>query len=27
LQDVTNHDVRAWIEETMNRRHARIDAL
>ncbi len=27
LQDVTNHDVLAWIEETMNRRHARIDAL
>jgi len=26
LQDVTNHDVRAWIEETMNRRHPRIDA-
>jgi len=27
LQDFTNHDVLAWIEETMNRRHARIDAL
>ncbi len=27
LQDVTNQDVLAWIEETMNRRHARIDAL
>jgi len=27
LQDFTNRDVLAWIEETMNRRHARIDAL
>jgi hypothetical protein len=27
LQDFTNQDVLAWIEETMNRRHARIDAL
>ncbi len=27
LQDFTHRDVRAWIEETMNRRHARIDAL
>jgi hypothetical protein len=26
LQDFTHHDVRAWIEETMNRRHPRIDA-
>ena len=27
LQDFTNQDVLAWIEETMNRRHARIDAV
>jgi len=27
LQDFTIRDVLAWIEETMNRRHARIDAL
>jgi len=27
LQDFTNRDVLAWIEETMSRRHARIDAL